>query len=190
VAPSTRRTARPRQCHQEAAPLGDDTADLACQRRDHRVRQTCPRLAVPSCVRAARIEPPNHPFDHGVVDHLLATAVCRQRLGEEHRQGLRRRKQPLAVIRQQRLDPVKPLRTGQQIEHRTGVRVARMTAYTLLLPCRRAVARMHGGWLLGWLLRIRNLQPTIRASQPPRFSRLIRHLGLSQCHSGQRCITG
>ena len=60
-----------------------------------------------------------------------------------------------------------------------------MMADALLLPRSGAMARMHVGWLLGWLLWIRNLQPIIRASQPPEFYRSIRRLGLSQCHSGQ-----
>jgi hypothetical protein len=72
--------------------------------------------------------------------------------------------------RQQRLDPIKQLRTGQQVEHRVGVRVARVVANTLLLPRRRAMIRMHVGWLLGWLLWFRNFQLTIRAGQPLFFS--------------------
>ncbi|MGB5467093.1 MAG: hypothetical protein WBM84_13530, partial [Sedimenticolaceae bacterium] len=35
----------------------------------------------------------------------------------------------------------------------------------------RTVGSMHAGWLLGWLLWLRNLQPTIRGRQPPEFPR-------------------
>ena len=92
------------------------------------------------------------------------------------------------MFRQQCLDPVKQLRPGQQIEHRIRIRVARVMAHTLLLPAHRAMARMHGGWLLGWLLLFRNFQPTIRDSQPSRFSFCINRLGLIQRHSGQTTV--
>ena len=49
---------------------------------------------------------------------------------------LRRRKQSLAVIWQQRLDLIQQVRTGQQIEHRVGMRAARINADTFLLPRR------------------------------------------------------
>lgn len=41
-----------------------------------------------------------------------------------------------------------------------------MTANPLLLPRCRALASMHVGWLLGWLLWSRNLQPIIRVGRP------------------------
>jgi hypothetical protein len=94
-----------------------------------------------------------HTLDHGVIDHLAAAAVRRQRLGEEHRQqGLRRRQQPLTVPRQQRFDPIKQLRAGEQIEHGVEIRAADTVLDTLLLPAAWAMARIHLGWILGWLL--------------------------------------
>ncbi len=51
-------------------------------------------------------------------------------------------------------------------------------ANTSLLSRGWAMVRMHLGRLLGWLLWSRNLQPTIRVSQPPGFSRFISRLGL------------
>ena len=47
-----------------------------------------------------------------------------------------------------------------------------------LLSGRRTMARIHGGWLLGWLLWSRNLPPNIRARQCPRFFSLRQTLGL------------
>ena len=92
------------------------------------------------------------------------------------------------MSRQQRLDPIEQLRAGQQIEHRVGIGIARALADTSLLSRDTTIDTMRGGWLLGWWLRCRNLQPTIRPSQPPRFSPLISRLGLSQCHSTQTPI--
>jgi hypothetical protein len=42
----------------------------------------------------------------------------------------------------------------------------------------RAVGSMHGGWLLWWLLLLRNLQPTIRGGRPLHFSVYISQLDL------------
>ena len=54
--------------------------------------------------------------------------------GEKQRQGLCRRKQPLAVLGQQRLDPIEPFGASQPIEHRVGIRAACVMAYASLLP--------------------------------------------------------
>jgi len=53
------------------------------------------------------------PLEHSVIDRLPAAAIGRERLRQKHRQRLCRREQPLAMRRQQLLDAVKQLRTGQ-----------------------------------------------------------------------------
>ena len=123
-------------------------------------------------------------LDQVVVERLVAAAVRRQRLGEEHRQHLCRRELALAVLGQASLNPIEQLRPGQQVEKREGVGVAGVVADARLLPAARALARIHLGWLSVWLLiRCHSLQPTIRSGQPPFFPRQNSGLGLSQCHS-------
>lgn len=107
-------------------------------------RQTGSRLAVAPGIGTAGLHSAHHLLDHGVANHPPATAVRRQHLSEKHRQRLRRQKQPLAVIWQQRLYLIQQLRTGQQTEHRVGIGSARIHADSLLMPRHGAIARTCG----------------------------------------------
>jgi hypothetical protein len=150
--------------------VGNDVAALPRQGGDHRHGQARTRLAVGAGVRVAGLEARDQPLDHSGIDRLLAAPIRRQDLGDEHRQRLGRRIQPLAVLGQHRLDPLQQLGAGQQVEHGGGIGVAGVAAHALLLPRCRALASLHVGWLLGWLWSSRNLQPTIRDGQPSIFS--------------------
>ena len=66
-----------------------------------------------------------------------------------------------------------------------------MALNTSLLLLSPTLVSMHVGWLLGWLLWCRNLQPITRGGQPSIFQQYqtvsgywLRSMGLSQCHSG------
>jgi hypothetical protein len=70
------------------------------------------------------------------------------------------------MIRQQLLDGFEQLRPRQHIEHADGIGLGRCLTHAPLLPNGMGLARMHLGWLLGWLLWSRNLRPIIRGGQP------------------------
>ena len=135
-------------------------------------RQTGSRLAVAPGIGTAGLHSAHHLLDHGVANHPPATAVRRQHLSEKHRQRLRRQKQPLAVIWQQRLYLIQQLRTGQQTEHRVGIGSARIHADSLLMPRHGAIARTCGlaPRAVAFALQLQvlcNFKPTSRGSQSP-----------------------
>jgi hypothetical protein len=61
-------------------------------------------------------------LDGRLIDRVLARTIRTQRLAQKHRQCLGRRKQPLTVFGQQRLDLIKPMRHCQRIEK--GIAIA------------------------------------------------------------------
>jgi len=67
------------------------------------------------------------------------------------------------------LDAIEPLRSGQQIEHRTGIRVVHILADALLLHRGKTLVGMPVGWLLRWSLWCSDFQLAISANQPPDF---------------------
>jgi hypothetical protein len=114
VVPSTRRTRRPRQRHQGGVSpatnelvsrAGVETIDSGSRAR---------ALQVGPGVGAPRLQDRHHPLDQDIVERLLAAAVRRQDLSEEHRQRLGRRERALAMPRQLRLDPIEQLRAGSR----------------------------------------------------------------------------
>jgi hypothetical protein len=54
--------------------------------------------------------------------------------------------------RKQFLNPVEQLRAGQHIEESIGVGLLDAASNAFLLLQGRAMAGMHEGWLLGWLV--------------------------------------
>lgn len=138
-------------------PLGNDPTGLTRQRRDRRQRQARPSTTVTARLRAARMPSDDHALDHGLIDHGTATAIRRQRLGEEHRSRFLRWKPSLTVLWEQSVDVFESLRSGEQVKQRLAARGPDVMFNALRLPRSRAMVRIHLGWILGWLLWIRNL---------------------------------
>ena len=111
--------------------------------------------------------PGNEALDRGVVDHLAATAVGRERLGHEHRQRLGRGKPPLTMRGQQGHDLVKQFRPRQQVEETARIGVAGVIKDAL--PQGGVLVRMHGGWLSGRSVGFGKFQPITLGSQPQVF---------------------
>jgi len=110
---------------------------------------------------------------------------CNGRPDHLSRQRLPRCKQPLAVLRQQRLDALERMRAGHQIGHGVEIRFARIVTNMLLLSRGRSLARIRVGWFLGWPVGYGTLKPIIHASPSQGVSAAC----ACQCHSGQSPFT-
>ena len=131
-----------------ALQLAEQATDPAGQRRDHRRRQTQACFAVGGRLRTVARQARHDPLNNGVVDHLLATPVCRQRLRHEQCQRFGRREHPIAVRRQQVLHLVQQPRAGQHIENIAHLRLLSAGEDKALLPCGVRLTTVHVGRLL------------------------------------------
>jgi hypothetical protein len=131
--------------------LGDQPARVTSQRHDHLQRQALACLAVGTGVGTALRQAAYQALDCRIIHCLLAGAVGRERLSKKHRQRLGGRKQPLTVLRQQRLDLPEQARASEQVEEGVGIRVGSLMTDPSLLLNASAVARMHGG-LAPWVM--------------------------------------
>lgn len=101
--------------------LVDDLAVVAPrQARDHRLRQLQSDPAVAAGAGARTRQAAHQTPDRRLVHHLLAGAVGAQSLGEEHREGLGRRIEPLAVLGQKGFNLIEQCRARQQVEEGEG----------------------------------------------------------------------
>ncbi len=141
-------TPMPRALSRRRHPLSGGTRQGA----HHWRGQACACPAIGPGMRAAWRQTARQPLHRRVVHRLLAGSIGVECLRQKHRQCLGRRKQPLPMLGQQRLDFVEQVRPGQQIEKRMSVAHSRLSTNLLsnltLLPRTRFEFRMHLGWLL------------------------------------------
>ena len=89
---------------------------MACQAAHHLQRKPLPSFAICAGVSAATGKPVQQALHRRLIDHLLAGAISRKCLSNEHGKRFRRRKEPLPMGWQSFLDLLEQRVAGEEVE--------------------------------------------------------------------------